>query len=145
MTGGQYSPTTPQDFKTQTTPYGNYDNQFDIVNLAIGAGATYVARESVLKPLIVTKYIKKALEHKGASVVEVISNCHINLGRRNKMKSPHAALEWIKNSMVSKKKAENMSAEELKGKVIVGEFVHDTQKPEYTSQYYNLVKRLQDK
>jgi len=145
MTGGQYSPTTPQDFKTQTTPYGNYDNQFDIVNLAIGAGATYVARESVLKPLMVTKYIKKALEHKGASVVEVISNCHINLGRRNKMKSPHAALEWIKNSMVSKKKAESMSAEELQGKVVVGEFVHDTQKPEYTSQYYNLVKRLQDK
>lgn len=145
MTGGQYSPTTPGDFKTQTTPYGNYDNQFDIVKLAMGAGATYVARESVLKPLIVTKYLKKAIEHNGCSVVEVVSNCHINLGRRNKMKSPHATLDWIKDRLVTIKKAETMTDEELQGKVITGEFINDTVKPEFTDQYYNLVEQLQNK
>ncbi len=141
MTGGQYSPTTPTGFKTQTTPYGNYDSQFDIVNLAIGAGATYVARESVLKPVILTKYIKKALQHKGCSVVEVVSNCHINLGRRNKMKSPHAVLDWIKEHTVPLSRAKKMSEEELAGKVVTGEFV-EIEKPEFTDSYYKLCESL---
>lgn len=141
MTGGQYSPTTPRDMKTQTTPYGNYDNQFDITNLAIGAGATYVARESVLKPIALTKFFKKGLQHKGVSVIEAVSNCHINLGRRNKMKSPHAVLDWIKGKTVSLAKAKNMSEEELVGKILVGEFV-EKDKPEFTEQYYKLVESL---
>ncbi|NOY21966.1 MAG: 2-oxoacid:ferredoxin oxidoreductase subunit beta [Acidobacteria bacterium] len=141
MTGGQYSPTTPREMKTQTTPYGNYDNQFDVVNLAIGAGATYVARESVWKPVALARFFKKGLRHKGVSVIEVVSNCHINLGRRNKMKSPHAVLDWIKGRTVSLAKAKNMNEEELIGKVLVGEFV-EKDKPEFTEQYYNLVKSL---
>ena len=44
MTGGQCSPTTPQgDFGT-TAPYGNIERPFDITALAMGAGASYVAR-----------------------------------------------------------------------------------------------------
>ncbi len=141
MTGGQYSPTTPGDMKTQTTPYGNYDNQFDVVDLAIGAGATYVARESVWKPVALARFFKKGLQHKGVSVIEVISNCHINLGRRNRMKSPHAVLDWIKERTITLAKAKTMSEEELADKVLVGEFV-EKDKPEFTEQYYKLVESL---
>ena len=34
MTGGQYSPTTPQGDKATTAPYGNVDRPFDIANTA---------------------------------------------------------------------------------------------------------------
>ena len=44
MTGGQFSPCTPTGHKASTTPYGNPDPGFDIAKLAIGAGATFVAR-----------------------------------------------------------------------------------------------------
>lgn len=144
MTGGQYSPTTPDQFKTQTTPYGNVDNTFDVVELAMGAGASYVARETVLKPVALTRFFKKALEHKGVSVVEVISNCHINLGRRNRMKSPHAVLSWIKENTMTLRQAEQKSEEERQGKVLVGEF-REIERPEFTEQYYKLVKQLKEK
>ena len=44
MTGGQYSPTTPVGEWGTTSPYGNIDRQFDITQLAAGAGASYTAR-----------------------------------------------------------------------------------------------------
>src|SRR6056297_238686 len=44
MTGGQYSPTTPKQAYAATAPWGHYEPMFDICKLAIGAGATYVAR-----------------------------------------------------------------------------------------------------
>jgi len=141
MTGGQYSPTTPDDFKTQTTPYGNVDNTFDVVKLAVGAGASYVARETVLKPVALTRFFKKALQHKGLSVVEVLSNCHINLGRRNRMKSPHAVLSWIKENTVTLAQAKKMEEAEIAGKVLLGEFVEEN-RPEFTDSYYKLVERL---
>jgi len=41
MTGGQYSPSTGYgDFAT-TAPYGNIDQPFDVVKLALGAGASF--------------------------------------------------------------------------------------------------------
>ena len=47
MTGGQYSPTTPNGDKATTAPYGNVDRPFDIANLASGAGASFSARGDV--------------------------------------------------------------------------------------------------
>ena len=44
MTGGQYSPMTPPNSKATTAPYGTIEPAFDIVGLAKGAGATFVAR-----------------------------------------------------------------------------------------------------
>ena len=48
MTGGQYSPTTPPGMYTSTSPYGHVEPNFDIAQLAVGAGATYVARGTVV-------------------------------------------------------------------------------------------------
>ena len=47
MTGGQYSPTTPNGDRATTAPYGNVDRPFDIANLASGAGASFSARGDV--------------------------------------------------------------------------------------------------
>lgn len=47
MTGGQYSPTTPTGERGTTAPYGNVDRQFDITQLAAGAGV----RESMVSLL----------------------------------------------------------------------------------------------
>ena len=64
MTGGQYSPTTPEGARATTTPYGNIDRTFDICKLAIGAGATFVARTSAFHVQEAKTFISKALEHK---------------------------------------------------------------------------------
>jgi 2-oxoglutarate ferredoxin oxidoreductase subunit beta len=88
MTGGQFSPTTPTGSRAATAPYGNIDPGFDLCNLTIAAGATYVARGHVGNGVFLERLIKGALQHKGFSVIEVMSNCHTQYGRRNKHPDP---------------------------------------------------------
>jgi 2-oxoglutarate ferredoxin oxidoreductase subunit beta len=138
MTGGQVSPTTPTGFISTTTPYGNTEPHFNTVELAKAAGATYVARETVNRPRQLLKVLEKAFKHTGFAVVEVISNCHINLGRRNKLKHPIPMLNWINQQTVPIAKAKDMSDEELELKYVVGEFVH-RHRPDYFEVYKNNV------
>lgn len=145
MTGGQFSPTTPYGARAATTPYGNIDPAFDLVELAKGAGATYVARGAVNNARMLEKYIRDGMEHHGFSVIEVLSNCHTQYGRRNKMSDAVAMIDWIVSRTVSNKKAESMSPEELKGKFITGEIYRNTELPEYTDEYAKLIERVQAK
>ncbi len=75
MTGGQQSPTTQLNAKTATTPYGNLENPFNVVDLAIAAGATYVSRCTTFHVKKLEQSIVEALLHKGFSVIEVITGC----------------------------------------------------------------------
>lgn len=136
MTGGQVSPLTPQKFITETTPYGNIEPKFDLAELVTAAKATFVARETVNRMMPLKNVIKKSFQHKGFSVVEVISNCHINLGRKNKMKSPITMTKWIDSKTVTKAQFEKMSAEERKHKYPVGILTEDTERLEYSELYY---------
>jgi 2-oxoglutarate ferredoxin oxidoreductase subunit beta len=77
LTKGQYSPTTPQGQKTKTTPFGSVDNPFNPVQLALGAGATFVARTLDVQPKHMKEVFMAAAEHKGAAFVEVWQNCVI--------------------------------------------------------------------
>ena len=84
MTGGQYSPTTHVGDFTSTTPYGNIDPEFDICKLAIGAGATFVARTTAFHTHETQKIVRDAITHKGVAVVEIVSTCPVIYGKKNK-------------------------------------------------------------
>ena len=73
MTGGQYSPTTPLDDKGTTAPFGNIDRAFDICELAVGAGATYVARSTAYHAKAMTNYVKTSLAPVSHSVATASS------------------------------------------------------------------------
>ncbi len=77
LTKGQYSPTTPQGQKTKTSPFGSVDAPFNPLQLALGAGATFVARTLDTRPKHMKAVLKAAAEHKGAAFVEVWQNCVI--------------------------------------------------------------------
>lgn len=143
MTGGQVSPTTPGGFVTTTTPYGNSEPHFNTVEMAKAAGATYVARETVNRPRQLQGVIENAFLHKGFSVVEAISNCHINLGRRNKLRHPIPMLKWIEELTVPLAKAKDMTPEELEKRFVVGEFVK-RDRPEYYDIYRETMKKAQE-
>jgi len=128
MTGGQVAPTTLLDSVTMTTPFGSRENPFDICKLAICAGATYVARWSTAKPIQTVKSIKKALQHEGFSLVEILSQCPTNFGRYAlRTGDPQKVLEWIEEKSITKTEAEKSSEDELKNKFILGEFTHKNQ------------------
>jgi 2-oxoglutarate ferredoxin oxidoreductase subunit beta len=137
MTGGQVSPLTPPTFFTETTPYGNIEPHFNIRKLLTAAEATFVARETVNRLMPLKQVIKKSFQHKGFSVVEVMSNCHVNLGRRNKMKSPLTMTKYIRDITMSMADFEKLSPEEQAPKYPLGIFVEDNVRLEYTDLYYN--------
>lgn len=91
MTGGQTAPLTPHDSVTRTSPYGNSEYPFDAVNLAIGAGATFAARETSAHPRRIIGTVKKALEHPGFAFVDVMCQCPTHAGR-NFFGSPEPAV-----------------------------------------------------
>ena len=129
MTGGQVAPTTPLGLTTVTTPFGNAENPFDICELVKGAGATFVARWTTYHPRQMERTIKKAIQKKGFSFVEVLSQCPVEFGRKTGMGNSVQMLEWYKTKSVTLARAQGMKAEELRDRIVVGEFV-DIEKPE---------------
>ncbi len=75
MTGGQIAPTTGHGEVTVTSPYGNPETPFDITRLVAAAGATYVARWSVNNVVELTRSIKEAIQNRGFSFIEVLTQC----------------------------------------------------------------------
>lgn len=130
MTGGQASPGTPLNSKTKTSPHGSTEKPFDAVKLAIGAGATFVARETSASPMRITKTLEKAVNHKGFSFVEIMSQCPTQAGRNIYGKSaPIDIFCILRDSAVSKK-----DTELLPGQFRTGIFHLDEETPVYAQK-----------
>ncbi|MBU0934850.1 MAG: 2-oxoacid:ferredoxin oxidoreductase subunit beta [Spirochaetes bacterium] len=144
MTSGQFSPMTPKGMIGTTAPYGNSERSFDLANLAIAAGATYVARATAYHATLLEDLIEKALLNKGFSVVEAVTQCPTYLGRRNKLGTAVDMLNWFKESAVNIKAAKAMAPEKLEGKFMIGE-LYNKPDSEFTADYDQLVAQLQRK
>ena len=140
LTNSQTSPTTPKGMWTVSQKAGNIDPTFNTCNLAIAAGASFVARETMTEPKKLEKILIKAMKHKGFSMMEVLSNCHINFGRKNKMVSAMENLEWIDSITVSKKKYDTMTEEEQLNLLPTGILKEDTKADEYCDMYAEIQK-----
>jgi len=130
LTGGQLAPTTPKGVITTTTPYGNQEYFFDTAELVAAAGANWAARYSTHDPKGLIMGFKKMFSHRGFVFVEVLSQCPVQFGRRNKMRSPTEVLEWLKSRTTYDRK----KVEELRKKVgdpvfLLGEIVSRDRKP----------------
>lgn len=142
MTGGQVGPTTPLAAITSTAPYGNLEPPFDLCKLAEAAGATYVARGTVYYVRELISLIERGMKHKGFSFVDVLTPCPTIFGRRNKLGTPGQMFKAQQQSTVSAKKAQEMSPEELQGKLLRGVLV-EKEAPEFTEEYDKLIARVQ--
>lgn len=138
MTGGQYSPTTPFGSKSTTSIYGHVEHAFSIAELAVTAGASFVARGTVYHATHLEEMIQKAIKAKGFSVVEVISNCHVQHGRRNKLGGAVEMITSFKKNAVTVGKAAKMSPEKLEGKITIG-VLTNVKKPLSTEQYQRVI------
>lgn len=139
MTGGQFSPTTPLGARAATAPWGNIDPPFDIAELCKGSGASYVARGHVGSAVQIGRLIKNALQHRGFSVVEVLSNCHTQFGRRNRLADPVQLIDHIADKTINVRQAQKMSPEQLNGKLVVGLLHQDRERKEYCDAYEEVI------
>lgn len=134
MTGGQYSPTTPFGMRTTTSPYTHIEHSFMISELAVTAGAAFVARGTVYHAKMLDTLLEKGLRKQGFAVVEVISHCHTQYGKLNKLGGAVEMLQWQKEHAVMVDKAAEMSPDQLRDKFPIGVLV-DRDLPVYTEEY----------
>jgi 2-oxoglutarate ferredoxin oxidoreductase subunit beta len=143
MTGGQASPTTPTGMRTTTTPCGNLDQPFPITDLAIAAGAAFVARSTVYHATELEQYIARGIQTPGFAVVEAVSYCHTTYGRINRLGSAVAMMRAIRERSIRKAAYERQSVEDRDPQAIVrGIFHDDSAKPEYTALYHELITEM---
>lgn len=141
MTGGQYSPLTGYGKMATTAPYTNIDHEFDTVAISTAAGATFVARATTYHVKEMSKIFEKAILHEGFSVVEVMSQCPTNYGRRNKAGDASEMMETYKKSTTpinSKAKQEDPDLIER------GIFLQ-TELPEYCNEYEKVIAKATKK
>ena len=137
MTGGQYSPLSGYGTIATTAPYTNIDHDFDVVELAKAAGATFVARTTSYHVHQISDVIKTAILHKGFSVVEILSQCPTYFGRKNYSGSAVDMMNWYKKNTTpigSKAKQDNPDLIER------GVFVQK-EMTEYCSEYDKIIER----
>lgn len=77
LTKGQYSPTSPRGFVSKSSPYGTVEDPFRPAELCFGARGRFFARSVANDGPHTIEILKRACQHKGASVCEVMQNCVI--------------------------------------------------------------------
>jgi 2-oxoglutarate/2-oxoacid ferredoxin oxidoreductase subunit beta len=140
MTGGQSSPTTPVAARSTTAPLGSIDPAFDLVELAKGAGASFVGRSTTYHSKEMQNMFVKAIGHKGFSFVEVLAQCPTYYGRKNEGASPAEMMKRFAattTSIGSQKKKDNPAFLER------GIFVQQD-RPEYSSGYCEMINRMRN-
>ncbi|BFT72991.1 MULTISPECIES: 2-oxoacid:ferredoxin oxidoreductase subunit beta [Paenibacillus] len=92
LTKGQASPRSAEGFKTKSTPLGTIESAISPLEVAMAAGATFVAQSfsSNLKQL--TAVIEAGLNHKGFSLINVFSPC-VTFNKVN-------TYDWFKENIV---------------------------------------------
>ncbi len=139
MTGGQVAPTTPFKAKTTTTPYGNFEQPLDAANLAVVAGANYVARWTTAHQNELKEAIKKALCLNGFRFIEAISQCPTAFGRRVGFKDAGEMVKWFKEKAIPIEQAKKLGEEDLTQKIILGEFIQ-RKRQTLTETVYSAIK-----
>jgi Pyruvate/2-oxoacid:ferredoxin oxidoreductase gamma subunit len=84
MTGGQYSATTPPEAEVGSGFLNRLEQPLDICGVARAAGAPYVVRASAYRS-DVADVIRKAVEFKGFSVVDLWGICPGRFSKRNRL------------------------------------------------------------
>jgi 2-oxoglutarate ferredoxin oxidoreductase subunit beta len=75
LTKGQTSPTSDWGYVSSSTPEGSKVMPLNGPELALVSGGTFIARGFAGNPKHLASLLQKAIEHKGFSLVEVLSPC----------------------------------------------------------------------
>ncbi len=142
LTTGQPTPTSQEGYKTKAEPLGEFNKPLNPIKLALASGATFVARCNARDIEHTKEVLKKAIEHKGFSFVEVIQDCLIfNLEANNKDKLMYK----IDNKDLKKAfdLADEWDYNDKKGKIPIGIFYSKQEKT--LEEKWPQLKKLLDK
>jgi len=99
LTKGQTSPRSPEGFKTKSTPEGSIESPLKPLELALAAGATFVAQSFSSNIQQLTELIELGIKHKGFSLINVFSPC-VTFNKVN-------TYDWFREHVVNTDDIEN--------------------------------------
>lgn len=146
MTGAQASPTSPMGEFGSSAPYGVFETPFNLVDLAIGAGAGFVAQGAVTTLQEhqdqLEELIAAGLDHKGFAFINVIGACHTGWGARNKRSEAFRYRQYLQNQVTPVERWRELPAEERAGLKPLG-IIHRLDRPDLQSSpaYVEIVAR----
>jgi 2-oxoglutarate/2-oxoacid ferredoxin oxidoreductase subunit beta len=77
LTKGQYSPTSAPGTRAPSTPTGSIDHPLNPISLALGAGATFIARAADTDAKGLGAILEQAYRHRGSVFIEMLQNCPV--------------------------------------------------------------------
>lgn len=92
LTKGQTSPRSDVGFKTKSTPQGSIESALSVMEMALTAGATFVAQSFSTDLKELTALIEAGINHKGFSLINVFSPC-VTYNKVN-------TYDWFKENLV---------------------------------------------
>jgi 2-oxoglutarate ferredoxin oxidoreductase subunit beta len=75
LTKGQASPSSPQGFKSKTSPTGSSEAPLNATLMTLAYGASFVARLFAGDPEVITEVLIEGIKHKGFSFFHIYSTC----------------------------------------------------------------------
>ncbi|MCK9380605.1 MAG: thiamine pyrophosphate-dependent enzyme [Sulfuritalea sp.] len=146
MTGAQASPTSPMGEFGSSAPYGVFEAPFNLVDLAIGAGAGFVAQGAVTTLQEhqdqLEELIAAGLDHKGFSFINVVGTCHTGWGARNKRSEAFRYRQYLQHQVTPVERWRELPPEERAAWKPLG-IIHSVDRPDLQSSpaYTDIVAR----
>lgn len=100
-TGGQFGWTTPEGYRTDSSPYGMREanwvqNGIDILQVLKDSGATFLARHTSFEGQPAVEDVRRAIENPGFSLVHFLYPCVTNFGARALgTRNPEKVFDWF--------------------------------------------------
>jgi 2-oxoglutarate/2-oxoacid ferredoxin oxidoreductase subunit beta len=139
LTTGQPTPTSQQGYKSKALPLGEPDKPLNPIKLALASGISFIARCNARDENHTAKIIKKAIEHRGFSFVEIIQDCLVfNLEINNKDKLMYK-IKDNKNKKTAERLAEEWDYNSKKGRIPLGVLYYE-KKPTLADKWPQLKK-----
>lgn len=99
LTKGQTSPRSDAGFVTKSTPEGSIESALSVMEMALTAGATFVAQSFSTDLKDLTALIEAGINHKGFSLINVFSPC-VTYNKVN-------TYDWFKENLTKLKDIED--------------------------------------
>jgi 2-oxoglutarate ferredoxin oxidoreductase subunit beta len=129
MTGGQVTPTTFRSAIASTTPYGAFEQTFNLPDLVASSGAVFVARWTAYHVKQLAKTMGEALNKKGFRFIEILAPCPTLYLRRNKLGDGLDEMKYYQEKSVIRHGASTKDVGlDYRKELVVGKFV-DVERP----------------
>ena len=140
MTGSQHSPTSPLGERGSSAPYGVFEPPFDLIALAQGAGASFVAQGAVTMSqehqTQLEDLIAQALAYKGFSFVNVRGSCHTGWGEYNHRADAYHYRQYIEKRTMPVERWRELPESERPDFIPLGVFVRKDRADIHNTVHY---------